>query len=123
MTHVPIDLDGIEARSTASLPGRSEFGADLYTYQDGQRMIIGASRTIRPLEGESGSDFRRRVEAIVIAIDGHKVKTVELSEEIRAGIIVQAMVAVRWPPEPAPIQEDGRLAGGRPTGPRGARGA
>ncbi|NNJ12127.1 hypothetical protein EKD04_017490 [Chloroflexales bacterium ZM16-3] len=123
MTHVPIDLDGIEARSIASLPGRSEFGNDLFVYEDGQRMLAGASRTIRPHDGETGSEFRRRVEAIVIAIDGHKVKTVELSEEIRAGIIVQAQVAVRWPPEPAPIQDDGRLAGGRPTGPRGTRGA
>ncbi|MBX0329102.1 hypothetical protein K2Z83_15600 [Oscillochloris sp. ZM17-4] len=113
---------GLDARiTTLSAPARSEFGHDHYAYQDGQRLLIGTTRTLRPLESETGSDFRHRINAIVAAISGYVTISIEVDEEIRAGVIVQATIRVRYPPEPAAIRTDARTAGGRPAGPRGSR--
>jgi hypothetical protein len=114
---------GLDTRiTTLSAPARAEFGHDHYAYQDGQRLLIGTTRTLRPLEAETGSDFRHRINAIVAAIGGYATTSIEVDEEIRAGVIVQATVTIHYPPEPAPIREDARAAGGRPAGPRGQRG-
>lgn len=110
----------VTASASAALPGRAEFGHDHFAYIDGQRMRVGATRTLRPLDGESGCAFRQRVDTLV-----HQLLacgTLEIDEEIRGGIVVQAIIRLHSPPEPAPIYDDHRLAGGRPAGARGRRG-
>lgn len=106
--------------ASPSLPGRAEFGQDHYTYTDGQRMRVGATRSLRPSEGETGSAFRRRVDELAqqLLLCG----TLRVDEELRGGVVVQAILHLTVEPEPAPILEDDRHAGGRPSGPRGRRG-
>jgi hypothetical protein len=104
----------------SSLPGRAEFGQDHYTYIDGQRMRVGATRTLRPGEGETGADFRRRVDDLAQQL--LPCGTLLVDEELRGGVVVQAILRLQVAPEPAPILDDARKAGGRPNGPRGRRG-
>ncbi len=106
--------------SSPSLPGRTEFGHDHYAYVDGQRMRVGATRTLRPGEGETGAAFRRRVDELAQQL--LRCGTLQVDEEIRSGVVVQAVLRLQLAPEPAPILDDSRLAGGRPSGPRGRRG-
>lgn len=103
-----------------SLPGRTEFGHDHYGYIDGQRMRLGATRTLRPIEGETGTAFRCRVDSLAQQL--LPCGTLVVDEEIRGGVVVQAILRLRMDPEPAPILDDARRAGGRPSGPRGSRG-
>jgi len=109
-----------EFTASPSPPGRTEFGHDHYTYIDGQRMRVGATRTLRPSDGESVSAFLSRVDMLAqqLLVCG----TLHVDEEIRGGVVVQAVLRLQVPPEPAPIPTDSRLAGGRPHGPRGRRG-
>ena len=102
------------------LPSRTEFGFDHYGYLDGERMRVGATRTLRPADGESGVAFRQRVD--LLALQLLSCGTIELDEEIRSGVVVQATLRLRTPPEPVPVGSDLRRAGGRPVGPRGRRG-
>jgi hypothetical protein len=106
--------------SSPSLPSRTEFGHDHYAYVDGQRMRVGATRTLRPSDGETGASFRHRVDDLAqqLLLCG----TLSVDEEIRSGVVVQAILRLQFAPEPAPILDDSRLAGGRPSGPRGKRG-
>ena len=118
--HSPVGDPVASAVHATGVPSRAEFGLDHYGYVDGQRMRVGATRTLRPQDGESGAAFRRRVD--LLAQQLLACGTLELDEEIRSGVVVQATLRLRIPPEPAPIVDDQRRAGGRPSGPRGSRG-
>lgn len=109
-------------------PGRNEFGVEHYRYpverhQGAPRLWVGTTRTIRPLDGETGSEFRARVDSLVAGLDPCGIIEVTVDEEIRAGVVVQATIrVVRSPALAAVSPDDHRVAGGRPGGPRGTRG-
>lgn len=107
-----------------SLPSRSEFGFEHYRYpSQQQRQWVGTTRTLRPTEGETGAQFRARVDALVASLPPYGIIDVVVDEEIRAGVIVQATIRIIREPEAAVVPpDDQRLAKGRPGGPRGARG-
>jgi len=122
-------LDGVRSSRTVvgesgaaapSLPSRTEFGHDHYTYIGGERMRIGVTRTMRPAENENGAMFRHRINALAQQL--LPCGTLTVDEEIRGGVVVQAILRLQIEPEAAPILDDTRRAGGRPSGPRGSRG-
>ncbi|NTU85526.1 MAG: hypothetical protein HGA45_40250 [Chloroflexales bacterium] len=108
-----------------SLPGRSEFGYEHYRYlaQQQQREWVGTTRTLRPAEGETGAQFRVRVDSLVASLPSCGIIDVTVDEEIRAGVVVQATIRIAREPEPSVVPADDlRVAKGRPSGPRGSRG-
>jgi len=83
-------------------------------------MRIGVTRTMRPAENENGAMFRQRINALAQQL--LPCGTLTVDEEIRGGVVVQAILRLQIEPEAAPILDDIRRAGGRPSGPRGSRG-
>lgn len=114
----------MDAVFSPALPSRNEFGIEHYSYpQQQRRHWIGTTRTIRPIEGETGASFRMRVDSIVASLDPCGIIDVTVDEEIRAGVVVQATIHINRSPEPVTIvPDDQRAAGGRPSSPRGTRG-
>lgn len=120
MSNLPDVIPRVSVSISAAM--RSDFGHDHYAYLTGNRMLVGTTRTFRPVVGESGEDFRLRINGLVGVLETYPTTGIEVDEEIRAGVIVQAVIRVRYTPEPCVIQPDRRAAGGRPSGARGVRG-
>ncbi len=104
-----------------TLPGRNEFGAEHYAYPGQLRLWVGSTRTLRPIEGETGASFRGRVDSLIAALDPCGIIDVTVDEDIRAGAVVQATIRITRSPSPVSAGRDQRIASGRPSGSRGVR--
>lgn len=106
-----------------ALPGRAEFGHERFRYVNGERYWVGSVRTLRAADDETGGAFRARAHALIALLDPCGIIDVTVDEEIRGGVLVQITITVTREPQRVDLSsDDHRLAGGRPSGPRGARG-
>ncbi len=98
----------------------AEFGHDHYTYIEGQRMLVGMTRTIRPGAGETGEAFRHRVADLVQPLLATG-RNLNVDEELHDGNLVQVIVHVEVAPTPSPPSDHRIVGRRRPGGPRGPR--
>lgn len=88
-----------------------DFGTNYYSYIKGERHLVGALRTIRPMRGESCARFEERMDGLsriistVEVYDGAHVVAETLSVQLiwRNGLIAECVFEYRHAPIPAPI--------------------
>ena len=104
----------------------SEYGSEDYSYSPNQseRLKSTFTRTIRPTDDETNSQFETRMDRMARAlVNQHGCLHVNLKLCRADGAIVECIVTVIYDaPKEAPIMLDQRRAGGRVPG-RGCRGS
>jgi hypothetical protein len=101
----------------------NDYGVDRYSYVNGVRCLVGRTRTIRPIAGETNGAFQARIDDLAgELLSRHGVTSLDTSFELAAGGITQCVVTYGCPPKPEPTPAaDDRPAGGRVVPMRGSR--
>jgi hypothetical protein len=101
----------------------NDFGVDRYSYVGGVRCLVGRTRTIRPMPGETNGGFQARIDTLAAELLArHGVTSLDTAFELAAGGITQCVLTYGCPPRPEPSPaDDPRPAGGRVVPMRGGR--
>lgn len=101
----------------------NDYGVDRYSYVGGVRCLVGRTRTIRPIAGETNGSFQARIDDLAgELLSRHGVTNLDTVFELAAGGITQCVVTYGFPPKPEPFPAtDDRPAGGRVVPIRGGR--